>query len=177
MHTAATRDVTLDLATQAESALIANLLQLYIHDLSEVFQVEIGADGRFDYPNLPLYWSERDRRFPFLIRSGDRVVGFALITRGSPITDDPDNLDIAECFVLRRYRRSGIARQAATQLWNRMPGHWIVRVSQGNHSGVAFWRSAIHEYTGGRLSESTWPGNPHDWRVYSFDSVGPKATP
>src|SRR5262245_24282117 len=105
-------EVRLAPATPEDAALPSNLLELYVHDMSEFFPVQIGADGRFGYAKLPLYWSESDRRFPFLIRSGERVAGFALVTRGSPATDDPGDLDVAEFFVLRGYRRSGVGRQA-----------------------------------------------------------------
>ena len=163
-------EVTLELATPADAALLSNLLELYIHDLSEIFAVEIGADGRFGYGKLPLYWSEHDRRFPFLIRSGGRIAGCALVTRGSPVTDDPEDLDVAEFFVLRRHRRSGVGRHAARLLWNRLPGRWIVRVSEGNRAGLHFWESVIREYTSGAFSESQRPGSPHGWRLYSFDT-------
>ena len=72
--------VVLDVATLRDAAVLSNLLELYSHDLSEVFALELGADGRFGYEKLPLYWAEPERRFPFLIRCGDRVIGFALIT-------------------------------------------------------------------------------------------------
>jgi hypothetical protein len=49
-------DVTLQPATVADAAVLSRLLELYIHDLSEIFAIEIGADGRFGYPALPLYW-------------------------------------------------------------------------------------------------------------------------
>jgi hypothetical protein len=43
-------EVSLTVATESEGALLANLLELYIHDLSEVFPgVELGANGRFGY--------------------------------------------------------------------------------------------------------------------------------
>jgi len=129
------------------------------------------TDGRFGYGRLPLYWSEPARRFPFLIRCDARVVGFALATRGSPASDDPDDLDVAEFFVLRRYRRSGVGRRAAFLLWDRLPGHWIVRVSEGNRSGLPFWAGIIGEYTGGAMSTSARAGSPHPWRVFSFDSA------
>jgi hypothetical protein len=87
---------------------LSNLLELYLHDLSEIFPIEVGADGHFGYENLPLYWSYPDTHFAFLIRSGACFAGFALATRGSPATDDPQDLDVAEFFVLRRYRRAGV---------------------------------------------------------------------
>ena len=55
--------VTLDPAAPGEAGVLSNLLELYAHDLSEIFFLEFGADGRFGYEKLPLYWSETERRF------------------------------------------------------------------------------------------------------------------
>ena len=162
-------DVVLDPATLQDAPLLENLLQLYIHDLSAVFAIELGPDGRFTYDKLPLYWIEITRRFAFLIRYHGAVVGFVLVTRGSPASDDPEVFDIAEFFVLRRYRRSGVGRRAAMLTWDRFPGRWIVRVSEGNAGAVSFWRSVIAEYTAGEATESTRPGSPNDWLVFTFD--------
>jgi predicted acetyltransferase len=164
-------EVTLEFATLADATLLSNLLELYIHDLSAAFpSVELGPDGRFGYPNLPLYWSEPERRFPFLIRCGGRVAGFVLAQRGSPATEDPEVFDVAEFFVLRRYRRSGVGHRAAVLLWNRFPGRWIVRVSEGNSGALPFWAGVIAEFTQGAATEFKGPGNPHAWRVFSFTS-------
>lgn len=167
--------VALDVATPATELLLSNLLELYMHDMSEAFPLELGADGRFGYDKLPLYWSEREKRFPFLIRSGENPVGFALVTRGSPVTDDPENLDIAEFFVLRGYRRTGIGRRAAFLLWSRLPGQWVVRVSEMNRPGVSFWRSAVEQYTRAAFYEKKLPGKPHAWRVFRFRSPSRQA--
>lgn len=169
--TAEPKEVALDVATRADSSVLSNLLELYIHDLSEVFPVELGADGRFGYPRLELYWSEPQRRFPFLVRCDGRVGGFVLVTRGSPVTDNPNVLDVAEFFVLRRYRRSGVGRRAAMLLWQRHPGAWIVRVSEGNRPAVPFWTRVIAEFSGGAAAEFSREGQPHAWRVFAFESV------
>ncbi len=162
-------EVALDVATSADATLLSNLLELYIHDLSPAFpNIELGPDGRFGYRQLALYWSEPERRFPFLIRYDDRVAGFALATRGSPASDDPDVFDVAEFFVLRRYRRSGVGRRAAFLLWNRLSGRWFVRVSEGNVGALPFWAGVIAEFTGGAATELKRPGHPHAWRVFSF---------
>lgn len=165
-------EILLETATLADATLLSNLLELYIHDLSAAFpSIELGPDGRFGYGKLALYWSEPGSRFPFLIKCDDRVVGFALVTRGSPATDDPNVFDIAEFFVIRRYRRSGVGQRAAFLLWNRLPGKWIVRVSEGNPGAIAFWAAVITEFTGGAVTEFKRPGNPHEWRVFSFASA------
>jgi predicted acetyltransferase len=163
-------EVVLEPATQSDATVLANLLELYSHDLSDVFALEPGADGRFGYEKLPRYWSEPERRFPFLIRAGARLAGFALVTRGSPASDDPNDFDIAEFFVLRRHRRSGVGRRAAFLLWNRFATRWIVRVSEGNQKGLRFWANVTAEYTSGTAVETTSSGSPYAWRVFSFAS-------
>jgi len=164
--------VVLDVATVRDAALLSNLLELYIHDLSEAFPaIELGADGRFGYDQLPLYWSEPEHRFPFLIRENGAVVGFVLAARGSPATDDPAVFDVAEFFVLRSHRRSGVGRRAAFLLWDRLPGRWIVRVAKGNRGALPFWTGVIAEYTRGTATEVEHPGAPTAWQVFSFDST------
>src|SRR5687768_1081924 len=83
-----------------ELPLVGNLMELYLHDMSEVFPIDVGEDGRFGYDGLPSYWAEPDRRMPFLIRSGGHVAGFALVTVGSPAFEGMTALDLAEFFVL-----------------------------------------------------------------------------
>src|SRR5439155_26978355 len=139
-----------------------------LHDLSEAFAIEPGADGRFGYDKLPLYWSEPERRFPFLIRHGERVAGFVLVMRGSPASDDPDVFDIAEFFILRRHRRTGVGRRAAFLLWDRLPGRWIVRVAEENRGALAFWRDVIAEYSAGAATELRQAVGPIAWRGVSF---------
>jgi predicted acetyltransferase len=162
--------VTLDLAAPSEQSVIANLWELYSYDLSEVFELDLRDDGRFGSTKLPLFWSEPERRFPFLVRCDGGIAGFALVTRGSPASDNPDDFDVAEFFVVRRHRRAGVGRTAAFRLWDKFPVHWIVRVSEGNDGGCRFWTEAIAEYTGRTPEATSRPGQPHAWRVFSLDS-------
>jgi predicted acetyltransferase len=167
------KGVALKLADISEAPLLANLLELYQHDLSECFQVDLGADGRFGYSRLPLYWSEPKCRYPLLIRAGNRDIGFVLATVGSPASEDPDVYDIAEFFVLRKYRHSGIGRQAAHLLWDRYRGRWFVRVAKRNAGALTFWRRVIAEYDGIGFTEET-RDDPPGWCVFSFVSRTPR---
>jgi len=142
-------------------------MELYLHDLSEAFAIELDGNGRFGYEPLSRYWSEPERRFPFFIRFGERVVGFVLVARDA---NDAGSYDIAEFFVLRRYRRSGVGRRAAVLVWDRFPGTWTVRVSKGNAGAIPFWSRVVEEYTHGEFSKHERPGEPHDWRVFAFES-------
>jgi len=167
---AAAEPVSLERAAPEMAPLLGNLLELYIHELSEIFPVELGPDGRFGYPRLPLYWTEPATRHPFLIKCGARVAGFALATRGSPASDDPADLDVAEFFVLRAHRGGSVGSRAACLLWDTLPGRWVVRVSEANRRGFPFWSEVVRAYTEGAFQEETRPGRPADWRVFRFAS-------
>jgi predicted acetyltransferase len=156
-------------ADQAEQVVLGNLLELYIHDMSESFPfVQLGADGRFGYPDLAGYWTQPAQRFAFLIKEDGKVAGFALVTVGSPAAKEPDVYDIAELFVLRGYRRSGVGRRAALRLWQQLPGEWTVRSSESNPGALAFWRDVVAELTGGAAKTSSWSGKTSQFCVFRF---------
>lgn len=161
--------VTLEPATAADASLLSNLLELYIHDMSAVFtRLELGADGRFGYPELPRYFSDPAGHFAYLIRHDERLVGFALATRGSPLSDDPDVLDVAEFFVVRAHRRHGVGARAAILLWQALRGRWTVRVIGANTLALEFWRAAVAEFTQGTAEEKTQTVAGRDWQVFRF---------
>jgi len=136
-------------ARAADASILDNLMELYCHDLSPYFGLKIGSDGRYGYPYLPRYWTEPGLRFPFFVTVDDELAGFVLVTRGSPASAEPTDLDVAEFFVLKTFRRSGVGARAAHLLWARLPGHWIVRVAVQNESAVQFWRHAVRSYAQG----------------------------
>ena len=84
-----------------------------------------------------------------------------LISRGSTRADD---------IVLRRHRRSGVGAAAATLLWRRLPGAWVVRVAEANQAALTFWRRIVTRFTGGAFAEAERTGVPHAWRVLTFES-------
>jgi predicted acetyltransferase len=50
---------------------------------------------------------------------------------------------MAEFFVMRKYRRTGLGTEAARLVLGRFPGSWEVRQLEANVAGSNFWRSAI----------------------------------
>jgi predicted acetyltransferase len=156
-------------ATPEQAPILANLLELYAHDFSEFHNIDLGADGRFGYPQLPLYWRESDRH-PFLIRVNGMLAGCVLVKRGSEAFGNETVWDMAEFFVLRAYRRQGIGTQAAHEVWRRFPGAWEVRVMQSNTSAYHFWARAISTLTGEAVSPVSVDRSGKRWTLFSFES-------
>jgi predicted acetyltransferase len=156
-------------ARPEQAPILANLLELYAHDFSEFHGIDLGADGRFGYPQLPLYWSESDRH-PFLVRVNGVLAGFVLVKRGSEVSGNETVWDMAEFFVLRAYRRRGIGAQAAHEVWRRFPGAWEVRVMQSNTSAYHFWGRAISTFTGEAVPPVCVERSGKRWTLFSFES-------
>ena len=156
-------------AAPEHATILANLLELYVHDFSEFLKVKIGADGRFGYESLPLYWSEPGR-LAFLVRVDGNLAGLVLVKRGSELSGDESAWDMAEFFVLRAYRRRGIGTQIAHEVWRRFPGIWEVRVMLANVSAEHFWAHAISEYVGELVQPVRVEKDGKSWHLFSFES-------
>ena len=156
-------------ARPEQEPILANLLELYAHDFSEFNDLELGCDGRFGYDRLPLYWSERGRH-PFLVWVEGKLAGLVLVKRGSEVTGNETVWDVAEFFVLRRYRRRGIGTQIAHEVWRQFPGLWEVRVMESNTAARHFWARAISILTGQTIQPVRVEKDGKWWTLFSFES-------
>src|SRR5438876_5635365 len=137
-------------ASSDQESILANLLELYAHDFSEFHDLELGADGKFGYKHLPLYWREPNRH-PFLVRMDGKLAGLVLVKRGSEISRNETVWDMAEFFVVRGYRRRGIGTKTAHEVWRRFPGLWEVRVMESNVPARDFWAHAVSTFLGNAI--------------------------
>jgi predicted acetyltransferase len=154
--------IDLPRASIHDAPILTNLFQYYVYDMSEVVETNFGADGRFVIRSLDGYWSD-PWRHPHLVRVNGNLAGFALIQQRSRITGDEHTWDIAEFFVLRKYRRHGVGSTVATRVFDSFRGKWEVRELKTNHAAIAFWRRVVAGHTKGSfqeilLDEERWRG-------------------
>jgi predicted acetyltransferase len=152
-----------------QQSVLANLLELYAYDFSEFHEIELGADGRFGYKHLPLYWREPDRH-PFLVKVDVNLAGLVLVNRGPELSGDNTVWDMAEFFIMRRYRRRGIGTCVAHEVWRQFPGRWEIRVMEANHSAHSFWAQAISAFAGEMILSSRIEHRGNVWQVFTFES-------
>ena len=157
---------------------LAALFELYLYDFSEILHLEIGDDGRFRPPSLDFYWTD-PRCHPFLIRVDGRLAGFALVQERNCLTGEEERevCDVAEFFVLRRYRRRGVGERAARWIFDRFRGPWVVRQRAENRAATAFWRRTIERYTSGRFDDLVLDNEQWRGPVQRFDTSTTGASP
>jgi predicted acetyltransferase len=156
-------------ATQAQKPILENLLQFYMHDFSEVIPLDVDADGKFDYPQLELYWTDPGR-FPFLASADGRWAGFVFIKQIPQSACEGSIWDMAEFFVLRGHRRRGIGIRLVHLALQQFAGSWQVRVMESNSGACQFWHQAIESFTGASLLPVRTRVDGVAWYVFRFES-------
>ena len=157
-------------ATADQESILANLLELYAHDFSEFYPIDLGPDGRFGYGNLPLYWSNTNWH-PFLVRLDGMLAGFVLVKQGSEVSGDGAIYDMVEFFVVRGYRRQGIGSDVAADIWRRFPGRWEIRVMEANRGALPFWERSIAGFVGHSVPSVRVQKGDKVWHAFSFESL------
>ncbi|WP_456271343.1 GNAT family N-acetyltransferase [Bacillus sp. AK031] len=143
-------------ASLSEKDVIKNLMQFYFYDFSEFNRADVTENGQFgSYPYLDHYWEE-EGRFPFTLKVGNQYVGFVLVRE--VLNEGEAFHSIAEFFIMKKYRRTGLGRLAAIEVFERFKGTWEVSQIEGNEPAIIFWRNVIDQYTIGNWTEKKSDG-------------------
>ena len=149
--------VDVPLIAEEDKLVLRNLLNLYLYDLSEFKGNDVNDHGFFEYRRLDQYWYEDSCR-PFYITVNGRIAGFVLVHQFDLFKENRNV--ISEFFVLRKYRQSGVGRQAAQRIFEMFPGRWEVSELPENIPSQMFWRKIINEFTHGHFEETVVEGRP-----------------
>jgi predicted acetyltransferase len=92
-----------------------------------------------------------------------------LVKSAPALSSDQTVWDMAEFFIVRRYRRRRIGTAVAHRVWNQVQGRWQVRVMASN-AACLFWAHAISAYTGEAIPGSRVEKDGKAWLVFTFES-------
>lgn len=105
-------------------------------------------------------WFANELSHPLVILRGPDPVGFALVTRPRVASagEKPADFYMAEFFIRKQHRRSGVGRSAANLIFDRFAGEWEILQYQRNPGAVSFWRKVVADYSRGVFTEKTSNG-------------------
>lgn len=115
---------------------LLRLLELYQHDLSDLWDQDLDPHGDYGY-ELDRFL-RREAAWAYLFEVEGRLAGCALVDTRVRVAGDDFWMD--QFFVLKKYRRQGVGAAAARQVMGRHPGRWQVGQMPGNAPALAFWR-------------------------------------
>ena len=118
-----------------------NLLQLYLHELSEIFKIDFNQETcTYKYDNIDKYFKDNNHK-PYFIVNDNEINGFILL-------DILENkYEVSEMFVLNNYKNNKVGNKAATELFDMYKGNWIVKVVPNSPKAENFWIKTIKKYT------------------------------
>jgi predicted acetyltransferase len=142
-------------------------MELYLYDFSEFDGQDLDEHACFGYGDLDYFWFEPTHA-AYLVTVDEHLAGLVLIDHEVMIAGNERS--ITEFFIMRKYRRQGVGKQVAHEVFRRIPAKWEVRVIAQNVPAQAFWRHAIAAYTQGTYQERLL--EEEDWHgpVFYFDN-------
>ena len=137
-------------ARENDISVIQNLARFYVYDMSEYMGWRCPENGLFGCRDDD-FWDNNRNHF-FVVRLDSELAGFAVIEELDEY--ESADYDVAEIFILRKFRRRGFGRNVAQILFDKFRGSWQVRQLPDNLPAPIFWRKVISEYTSGNYEES-----------------------
>lgn len=154
------------LAQDSDFPALAQMLELYQYELSDIWDQDLDAQGRYGY-DLTRH-RQAVQHFAHVCQVDGRYAGFALV---APATvTRAVGCWMEQFFVLRKYRRHGVGAALAGHVLRSHPGPWEIGQMTLNLPAQAFWRRVVGQLCGGhhvetRVTQGWWQGvvQAFDW--------------
>ncbi len=130
--------------------ILANLLEKYDYEFSQYDGRDVNRLGLYGYEYLDYYWTE-DKRWAYFIEVNGKLAGFAMVIDMPEVEGTQTDFQMAEFFVMNKYRRSGVGKWAVYKVFDKHKGRWQLRRHPKNTASVHFWDNVINEYTKGNF--------------------------
>ena len=143
--------------TDDHKPLIWNVFQFYCYETSIEDECDLEENGLYSLSSeyFAQYWIN-PRWSAHLLRWNGAIAGFALIEPSEALDSAQE---LADLFVVKRFRRKGIARDVALHFMAERTIPWTVVVFQEAHDAQSFWSKL---FSTPQLSPNRKLPDPHD---------------
>lgn len=142
--------------------ILSNLLEKYDYEFSQYDNRDVNRLGLYGYKYLDYYWTE-EKRWAYFIVVDQKLAGFIMVNDYSEVEDRKTDFVISEFFVMYKYRRLGVGRQAFFKVLTLHKGTWQLKRHPKNIPSVHFWNKAVCEYTKGKYEMiESYPNTEYD---------------
>jgi len=156
-------------AEESQKTVLRQLIELYSYDFSQYTDSDVDERGLFGYPGLDNYWTD-ETKHPFFIKADNHFAGFILVNMSCKYSTNKNTYNIAQFFVMKKYRGQNIGNHAAMHIFNLFKGEWEVRILNANKPALLFWHKVINEYTKENNIFHPHPALDWDGVGYTFSS-------
>ncbi|MGB1207438.1 MAG: GNAT family N-acetyltransferase [Chitinophagales bacterium] len=132
--------------------LLEKMLVEYFREIEPSKIIETEKGEKLDYPYLDFYWLEKDR-MPIFVSYNNENIGFVLINNWVICDSFKAEKSVAEFYIEPKYRRMGIGKKVAYELFKKYSSKWEIRQIATNTIAIHFWRNIIEAFTDGNFRE------------------------
>ncbi|MDE7302973.1 MAG: GNAT family N-acetyltransferase [Oscillospiraceae bacterium] len=150
-----------------QKSVFVQMMELYKYDFSEFSDDDINEYGYFGYSHIDDYWNE-EGRYPFFIRVDEKLAGLVLVRSCCEYNNLINPHNIAEFFVMKKYRHKGVGKEVSMKIFDIFPGGWEISQWSNNLPAQKFWKKVVAEYTNGKYDTFTVPEK--DAVGFTFDN-------
>ncbi len=161
-----------------EKEILRNLMEKYDYEFTQYTMEDVNPLGLYGYSRIDHYWTDPGR-WAFFLKVDGRLAGFAMVI------DYPEavktDYNMAEFFVMYKYRRCGLGSWAVERLFERFPGSWQIKYHPKNLPSVKFWNKVAEKHSAGNYRREGRPdlaysdGSPAQVLVFETASLREKA--
>lgn len=137
------KSISIDAAGPADQDLLFRLLQLYYFEATRWSGEDVGASGLYacDPAGVRSYLVPECPDRAYLFRYDGQVCGFALVEQVD--IDGTTMRELADLFVLPKYRGRGVADAAIRSIVLRSEGAWLIAMFKQDLDAQRYWTSAF----------------------------------
>jgi predicted acetyltransferase len=106
-----------------------------------------------------IWWSKPGILLPMLVTVNDEPAGFVDVAR-PPHASPSVDYRIEDFFIVNKWRRTGVGREALRIVVERYPGKWEVGWLPKNEPAARFWRAVTTKWNAKDWPVAQAPGTP-----------------
>jgi len=130
-----------------EKEILFNLIEKYEYEFSQYNGCDVNSRGLYnDLDEYNHYWQPNRKCFAYFIEVDTNLAGFVMVADFPEVKDTEVDFIIDEFFVMYKYRRLGVGKQAFFETLDRHKGKWQLCQHPKNIVSICFWEGVINEY-------------------------------
>jgi predicted acetyltransferase len=155
------------IATESDRVVFYKRLELYQHDLSDIWNQDLDEHGDYGFMLDKFLHSPSCKTYIFTVN--EEYAGCALVDKSVRLPEN--DWWMSQFFVMKKYRGHGVGWLAANHIFDTVRGRWEVGQMPGNKSALDFWTKVIGAYTNNNFvcvnfDTETWHGT-----LQTFDNT------
>ena len=123
---------------------LRNLVKMYCYEWSQYNGIDIDQNGDYAFEHDLDRFFIKDKHHAYFIMVKENIVGFVLVDTDIDYYKESDYA-ISEFFVLNKYRKLGIGKQAAIEVFKQHRGKWEIKMHPKNKGSIEFWKRVVEE--------------------------------